>query len=103
MKHYSELDDLEEPILIGDFNFVKSAIDYAPQHEDNKKVTENFTKIRKKLNLYNGWREHNPLEKQYTFFQETPGTSCIDHIYVHPRKTIHIYIQLQSIIIIDTK
>jgi exonuclease III len=85
-KILTDLDDLVEPILMGDFNFVENAIDRAPQHEDNKKVTESFTKIRKKLALYDGWREHSPLEKQYTFFQETPGSaSRIDRIYIHEK------------------
>jgi len=88
----TELEDLEEPILMGDFNFVESAIDRAPQHEDDKNVTENFTKIRKKLELYDGWREHSPLEKQYTFFQETPGSaSRIDRIYIHEKLFTYAY------------
>jgi hypothetical protein len=71
---------------MGDFNFIENASDRALQHEDDKTVTENFSKIRKKLALYDGWREHYPLDMQFTFFQETPGSALhIDQIYIHEK------------------
>ena len=88
----NNLNDLTEPIIMGDFNFVENASDRAPQHEDDKKVIENFTKIRKKFSLIDAWREHWPEELQYTFFQLNPGSaSRIDRIYVNDKLFQYTY------------
>ncbi|KIJ93783.1 hypothetical protein K443DRAFT_125470 [Laccaria amethystina LaAM-08-1] len=73
------LEDLADPIILGDFNFVEEPMDRIPAHEDDKKVVESFKLTKKKLKLYDGWREHNPTAKKFSFHQNTPGRKAPVH------------------------
>jgi len=63
---------------------VEHQLDRFPHHKDDNNVVNEWTKIRTKYNLIDGWREQNETEKEFTFTQ--PGTmsmSRIDRIYLN--------------------
>lgn len=77
------INNWNEPILMGDWNFVEGKIDRLPEHEDNEEVLKKWGKIKKHLNLYDGWRAHNPTTLEYTYHQKGTGSaSRIDRIYL---------------------
>jgi endonuclease/exonuclease/phosphatase family metal-dependent hydrolase len=73
--------DLDNTILLGDFNFVESELDRFPRHGDAMNVINEFDKIKKRLNLIDGWRVQHPEEKDYTYINES--MSRIDRIYMN--------------------
>jgi ribonuclease HI/exonuclease III len=76
--------DWNEPILMGDFNFVEQGIDRWPEHPDDNRITETFKRIKKKFKAIDGWRLQNPNTKDFTFNQQATGSkSRIDRIYMH--------------------
>ncbi|KAF9455644.1 Endonuclease/exonuclease/phosphatase, partial [Collybia nuda] len=82
-KELGKLKDLTEPILMGDFNFVENELDRFPHHKDKTGITDEFEKLRKKYKWIDGWRIHNPTEKNFSYFQTTSGSmSRIDRIYL---------------------
>ncbi|KIK20434.1 hypothetical protein PISMIDRAFT_105783 [Pisolithus microcarpus 441] len=83
-----DIPDWENPILMGDFNFVESAIDRLPAHRDERSITNAFNPIKEYLKIVDGWRIHNETEQTYTF-QKTnpPALTHIDRIYVNKNQT----------------
>lgn len=77
-----EINDLYEPILIGDFNFVMDAIDRLPHRRDDNKVVEAWKAIEQEYKLNDGWRSTHEEEKCYSFNQKN-SFSRIDRIYVN--------------------
>jgi len=85
-----EIGEMENIIIMGDFNSVENALDRYPHREDDEKVKEAWKKIRNKFKLIDGWREHNPTQKGYTYMQRaTKSMSRIDRIYMD--NNIYIY------------
>jgi len=81
-KKLNEIEDWNEPIIMGDFNFVEDAIDRYPKRKDNEPITNEWNKIQKKFNLLDGWRIHNNYDLEYTYTQKTTGSmSRIDRVY----------------------
>ncbi|KAI6128058.1 Endonuclease/exonuclease/phosphatase, partial [Pisolithus croceorrhizus] len=91
-KHLHEIikkkDNWENTLLVGDFNFVESAIDRLPAHTDEKTITDAFNKIKATLQVTDGWRHQNETERAYTFSKQNPtALAQIDRIYVNVQKT----------------
>ena len=82
---------LENPIVMGDFNFVEKDIDRYPNRCDDNVVTEAFEKIKKKWSLIDGWREQFPNRKDYTFMSGV-AASRIDRIYVNEEIFPYAYV-----------
>lgn len=83
-----KIDDWNQPILVGDFNFVEDAIDRLPAHPDEPQILDAFNKIKNKLKLVDGWRENNLFERQYTFEKQNPDALArIDRIYINANQT----------------
>ena len=87
-----KIKDWTETILMGDFNFIEDAIDRQPQYTDDKRIIEEFNKIKKNHKLVDGWRLMNPDTHGYTFTQDgTNSMSRIDRIYIHKDLFIQSY------------
>jgi exonuclease III len=81
---------LVEPVMMGDFNFVEDDIDRFPIRKDDNRLTEKFDSLKVKYKWVDGWRIHNPTNRNYTFFQEGTGSrSRIDRIYT--TKDLYVY------------
>jgi hypothetical protein len=83
----TELDNQEEltdPILLGDFNFVEDEMDRFPRHSDSNAVIDAFSLTRNKWKLIDSWRTHHPVFVDFTF-QNTEAASRIDRIYLNPK------------------
>jgi hypothetical protein len=79
-----EQEGMNNVIIMGDFNSVENPIDRYPHRADEKKVTDEWDKIRLKYKVTDGWREHNPITKDYTYIQKTTESmSRIDRIYMN--------------------
>ena len=79
----SQEQDMNNVIIMGDFNSVEHELDRFPHRTDKGNVIEKWKKIKKKMKLVDGWRLHNELRKDYTFIQEkTQSMSRIDRIYL---------------------
>ena len=75
--------EMENVIMMGDFNSVENALDRYPHREDDERVKDAWKVIRNKFKLIDGWRLHNPIRKDYTFMQKaTKSMSRIDRIYM---------------------
>ena len=80
----SEEQNIENAIIMGDFNSVEHELDRFPHRKDEDKVTNSWKKIKRKFRLIDGWRTHNELNKGYTFIQPvTNSMSRIDRIYLN--------------------
>ena len=78
-----EIDNMENIVIMGDFNSVEEALDRYPHREEDAKVERAWSKVRKQLKLIDGWRLHNPLDKEYTHVHKATGSmSRIDRIYL---------------------
>ena len=87
-----ELGELENLVMLGDFNSVENALDRYPHREDDGKVKQEWKKIKDKFKLVDGWRMHNPLKKDYTYMQKSTGSmSRIDRIYMNKRTCLYGY------------
>jgi exonuclease III len=71
--------NIENIVIMGDFNSVESKLDRFPHREDENAVTDSWKKIKKERHLVDGWRTHNELNKGYTFTQPAERLP-------HPRK-----------------
>ena len=81
MKHIKNKENI---IMLGDFNAVEDELDRFPHREDDKAVMASWKKIKEKYKLVDGWRDQNPLSKEYTFTQPASGSmSRIDRIYIN--------------------
>ena len=75
-----------ELLMVGDWNFVEDKIDRSPQHDDDRRVTHEMTKLKATLDLIDGWRRANPSTRSFTW-EGSHGTerkkifSRIDRIY----------------------
>ena len=82
--------NIENAIIMGDFNSVENELDRFPHRKDEEKVLESWAKIKKKYKLVDGWRISNELEKGYTFIQPVINSmSRIDRIYLNDE--IYLY------------
>jgi hypothetical protein len=76
--------ELNNTIIMGDFNSVENELDRLPHHKDEEKVIESWKKVKRKYKLIDGWRSHNILNKGFTFIQPvTNSMSRIDRIYLN--------------------
>jgi exonuclease III len=73
--------DLDNTILLGDFNFVKSELNQFLRQGNAMNIINEFDKIRKRLNLIDRWRVQHPEEKYYMYINES--MSRIDKIYMN--------------------
>jgi len=76
----------EHTILLGDFNFVESALDRLPQHVDDNRLIQTFEHVTRSLQMVDGWRLDNPNQIDFTFSQtHATGNSLarIDRIYIN--------------------
>ena len=84
IKECTKIKNWTQPIMMGDFNFVEDSLDRSPQHYDDNRVVKIFNKLKKRFNLVDGWRIHNPLSREFTFNQKaTSSMSRIDRIYIN--------------------
>lgn len=75
-------DDLENPILLGDWNFVEDTLDRSPPRTEPERITDLFNVITRHLQLVDGWKSRNPDTCSFTFnLQGTNIMSRIDRIY----------------------
>lgn len=75
--------ELQNTIIMGDWNCVESDIDRYPCKRDDNRITNLITRMKTTLKVVDGWRINNPNEKSYSFFQEATGSSSrIDRIYM---------------------
>lgn len=82
--------DLENVIIMGDFNFVENALDRYPHRDDDANVLSSWKALRDKYKLTDGWRAQNPIKKDYTYVQKaTNSMSRIDRIYMDSE--IYVY------------
>ncbi|KAI6000114.1 hypothetical protein F5J12DRAFT_724182, partial [Pisolithus orientalis] len=63
----NQIDNWENPIILGDFNFVECPIDRLPVHVDVATTINTFSKIKETLHLVDGWRTQNPQDWMYTY------------------------------------
>jgi exonuclease III len=79
-----ERDKLNKPdIMLGDMNFVEDAIDRMPSHADSAETSNAFRSLKNKLNLQDMWRQINPNERRFTYYQKaTQAQLRIDRIYL---------------------
>ena len=76
--------EMENLVMMGDFNSVKNALDRYPHREDEETIKEAWSKIRNKFKMMDGWRIHNPIKKKYTYIQKgTKRMSRIDRMYIN--------------------
>lgn len=59
----------EHTILLGDFNFIESALDRLPQHMDDNRLIQTFEHVTHSLQMVNGWQLDNPNQIDFTFSQ----------------------------------
>ena len=79
-----EMGEMENLVIMGDFNSVENALDRYPHREDEEAVKEAWKKIRNRFKMMDGWRVHNPVKKEYTYIQKgTKSMSRIDRIYMN--------------------
>jgi exonuclease III len=78
-----ERDKLSKPdIMMGDMNFVEDATDRMPCHTDNAETINAFRDLKNRFLLQDGWRQMNPTERRFTYYQKaTQSQSRIDRIY----------------------
>jgi endonuclease/exonuclease/phosphatase family metal-dependent hydrolase len=80
----SHEENMNNIIIMGDFNCVEHELDRFPHRGDDKRVTQSWIEIKKKYKLVDGWRIHNELNKGYTYIQsENNSMSRIDRIYMN--------------------
>ncbi|TBU36053.1 Endonuclease/exonuclease/phosphatase, partial [Dichomitus squalens] len=86
----SEAEGVENPIIMGDWNFVEEAIDRSPMHEDDNRIKDAFRVLKHKYNLIDGWRMNNDEDIGFTFSaRDTNSLSRIDRIYA--AKNAYLY------------
>lgn len=69
-------------LMLGDCNVVEDAADRIPQREDPDPPRAALAELRDELHLIDGWRLENPMDKGFTFLQEsTLSQSRLDRIY----------------------
>ena len=69
-------------VMMGDFNMVEDAIDRLPMRTDDQRATAEFRDLRVLLNVTDGWREENGMERKFTYVQAaTASQSRLDRIY----------------------
>ncbi|KAF8827360.1 hypothetical protein HHX47_DHR5000756 [Lentinula edodes] len=79
----SEMNDMEDMIMMGDFNMVNESIDRLPQRKDEERVMSPINAITSKYHLVDGWRKYNDKDLDYTFTSASNSSSArIDRIYV---------------------
>ena len=84
------IENLENVIIMGDFNAVEESIDRYPHIEEDEKVQDVWKKVAKGLKVIDRWRMHNPTKTEYTYIQKaTNSMSRIDRIYMN--KSIYLY------------
>jgi len=79
-EHIKKIENPNNLIITGDFNFVTDALDRLPPHKDNNRISKNWTNITNEYKLIDGWQKENKLERQFTY---TQGKSLarLDRIY----------------------
>jgi exonuclease III len=82
---------MDSPILLGDFNFVEQELDRFPRRHDPNRVTDEFSKIKNRWNLVDGWRACNPDTRDFTFEGTNKAMARIDKIYVNEKTYPHAY------------
>jgi ribonuclease HI/exonuclease III len=88
----AKLKDLDNPTLMGDFNFVEEDIDRYPIRNDDNRILIEMNKLIKKYQWIDGWRIANPHDTDYTFSQKATGSkSRIDRIYTTRDHFVYTY------------
>jgi len=79
-EHIKKIENPNNLIITGDFNFVTDALDRLPPHKDNNRISKNWTNITNEYKLIDRWQKENRLERQFTY---TQGKSLarLDRIY----------------------
>ncbi|KIN95505.1 hypothetical protein M404DRAFT_65300, partial [Pisolithus tinctorius Marx 270] len=84
----NQVDDWENPIILGDFNFVENPIDRLPAHADDATTINTFKEIKETLHLIDGWRAQNPQDRMYTYKKQNPtALARLDRIYINIEQT----------------
>lgn len=74
-------DDMENLIMLGDFNAVENAIDRYPPHKEKGAVRDALKNLVNTLELEDGWRTQNPDTLAFTHQATNQSLSRIDRIY----------------------
>ncbi|EPS96358.1 hypothetical protein FOMPIDRAFT_1032406 [Fomitopsis schrenkii] len=76
--------DIPKPdIMLGDFNLVEEPLDRMPPHKDHQGAVNTLGDLKTLLHLQDGWRQLNPTDKSFTFYQKATGSqSRIDRVYM---------------------
>ena len=75
-------EDMENPVLLGDFNFVEEEVDGFPRRHDKNRIRREFLKLKKNWGLVDGWRMQHPTTRDFTFEETNQSMARIDRIYV---------------------
>lgn len=82
-KALDNLNTTQDLIILGDFNFVERNEDRLPARNDPYAIREQFTKLKTKVRVKDGWEQYNPDKADYTYHQEATGSKArIDRIYM---------------------
>jgi ribonuclease HI/exonuclease III len=79
----TSITDLQNPILLGDWNCVEDSLDRQPPREDDHNVLIALDNLKHKLKLVDGWRLQHPTDLKYSLTHVSNNTLArIDRIYV---------------------
>ena len=56
-----------ELLIVGDWNFMEDKIDRSPQHNDDKGVAREMSRLKMSFDLIDGWRVANPDERRFSW------------------------------------
>ena len=89
---FKKIKNLNEVVILGDFNSVEQQLDRFPHRPDDINVVKKWLKIKSRHKLVDGWREQNECNKMYTYTQPaTLSMSRIDRIYLDTRIYLYAY------------
>jgi len=54
-EHMKTIENQNNLIITGDFNFVTDALDRSPPHKDNNQISKSWTNIISEYKLVDGW------------------------------------------------
>ncbi|KAJ3858133.1 Endonuclease/exonuclease/phosphatase, partial [Lentinula novae-zelandiae] len=83
LRKLSAMEDMEDMIMMGDFNMINGSTDRLPQRKDDERVVNPVNAIINKFNIVDGWRKYNEDNLEFTFTSMSNKSSArIDRIYV---------------------
>ncbi|KAJ3804638.1 Endonuclease/exonuclease/phosphatase, partial [Lentinula lateritia] len=91
MRKLSVMEDMDDMIMMGDFNMINGSIDRLPQRKDDDRVVTPVEAIITKFHLKDGWRRYNEDNLDFTFTSmSNKSRARIDRIYI-PKNDEKLY------------